>query len=375
LLAAPPGAAGDSSAGALQATGRAYDTVATTAPAPMVRSGTRVATSVAWLQPTSFPRSATRWVSFVALLGIIGAAAFRWLLLRPLARQGVDPLFTRAVAPRVGLTGVVLSVFLLASAGMRLLFESFGLVEGATLGDLLRTGWGQAWLFEVGWGAVALLAFALARRGSEAAWAAAAAAAIALAFAPGLGGHAAAAPRLVGLSVLADGAHVLGAGAWLGTLFLIVGVGLRSAAELEPTTRHRTVAALVHRFSPAALAFASLVVLSGLVSTWLRAESLRALWYSGYGSVLGWKLVLFAFVLLAGLYNWQKVRPKLGTGELATERLRRTGKLELLSSAAVLALTAVLVATPPPVSTVGADRPVEAEGDGPGEGAGSSVGA
>jgi copper transport protein len=330
------------------------------APAPL--HGARVSppavTPSGWLEPTSFPRSANRWVAFAALLGLIGAVSFRYFVVRRLRRDGAEPLFVGAAIPGAAGMAFVLGLFYLGSVALRLVFQTMALAPEAGVGVLLLdTGWGRAWLYDAGWAIVAAASFGVARRGNRLAWVTAAAAVIALGFAPALGGHAAAAPRLVWLAVLADGAHVLGAGAWLGTLLLILTVGLRATLALEPAVRHRTVAAMIRVFSPAALACAGLVVASGVVSTALRSGSFRALWYSGYGSVLGWKLILFAGVLLLGLFNWRKVRPRLGTGEVATDRLRRTASFELLAAAAVLVLTAVLVATPPPVSTL----PVAAE--------------
>ncbi|HSH46764.1 MAG TPA: CopD family protein, partial [Longimicrobiales bacterium] len=107
------------------------------------------------------------------------------------------------------------------------------------------------------------------------------------------------------------------------------------------------VAALVNAFSPIALVFAGLVVLTGALSAWLHLGTPSALWTSGYGRVLLAKLGAVGLVAAAGAYNWRRARPRLGDVP-AARRLTRSATLELAIGALVLVITAVLVATPPP---------------------------
>jgi copper transport protein len=102
----------------------------------------------------------------------------------------------------------------------------------------------------------------------------------------------------------------------------------------------------VGAFSPWALAFAGIVVITGAASAWLHLPSVGALWSTGYGRTLLVKLALLAPVLAAGGYNWLRVRPTLG-GSPSVARLTRAASVELTFGALVLAVTAVLVATPP----------------------------
>ena len=62
------------------------------------------------------------------------------------------------------------------------------------------------------------------------------------------------------------------------------------------------------------------------------------------------KIGVLTVVFGTGAYNWLRVRPALGT-QSAAGRLRRSAVLELTVGAIVLAVTAVLVATPPPADT------------------------
>jgi copper transport protein len=106
-------------------------------------------------------------------------------------------------------------------------------------------------------------------------------------------------------------------------------------------------AGLVRAFSPTALAFAGVVVATGLLASWLHLGSFAALWQSVYGRILLLKLALLVVVFGAGAYNWLRVRPALGAPPAAA-RLRRSAAVELATAAAVLAVTAALVSTPPP---------------------------
>ncbi len=153
------------------------------------------------------------------------------------------------------------------------------------------------------------------------------------------------------LPILADGLHVLGAGGWLGTLLAILLAGIPTAWQAGPSQRGAAVAELVNAFSPVALACAGLAAVTGLFAAWVHLGTLPALWQSTYGRTLLVKLAVLSVVAATGAYNWRRVRPALG-GDPATARLRRSASLELAVAAAVIAITAVLVATPPPTESM-----------------------
>ena len=178
-------------------------------------------------------------------------------------------------------------------------------------------------------------------------WILATLAVLALAFTPGLSGHAVATPGLGPLAVVTDGLHVIGAGGWLGGLLVLIAIGVPVALRLGPEHRGSAVAVLVNAFSPTALFFAGLTVASGVFAAWVHVASVPALWQSAYGRTLLVKIGVLTVVFGTGAYNWLRVRPALGT-EAAGSRLRRSAILELAVGAIVLAVTAVLVATPPP---------------------------
>lgn len=346
-----------------------------------------------------------RWLTYLALAGVIGATAFRFAVL-PLARRqgspGVDHLLGPAAAraARLGLAAAALAGL---AAVLRLYAQSYALhggaraLEPALVGTMLtRTLWGWGWLLQAAGTALAVGGFAAARQRlllpptrdaapvepvpmlvgaasapapayvdaepeqrSDAAsasaqaipgapWLLAGLGALALAFAPALSGHAAAAPRLGSLAILADALHVLAAGGWIGGLLVLIAAGVPTAMRLEREERGPAVAALVNAFSPTALAFAGALTLTGLFAAWLHIGSIPELWESGYGRTLLLKLGVLSGVFATGAYNWLKVKPALGD-ELGATRLRRSAKVEIAIGALVFLVTAVLVATAPPM--------------------------
>jgi putative copper export protein len=209
------------------------------------------------------------------------------------------------------------------------------------------TQWGRIWLLQIVAAAIAAGAFVWARHSTRG-WFAAAVAATVLAITPALGGHAAASLRFTTLAVLADSLHIVGAAGWLGSLLVLVTVGIPIVTRDEREERWQVIASLVNAFSPAALSFAAMVALTGLVAAWLRVGTFAALWSSSYGQTLLVKLAVLLPLAGTGAYNWRRIRPALGT-EGATGTLRRTATIELVVALVVICITSVLVATEPAV--------------------------
>ena len=302
--------------------------------------------------------AAVRWLTFLGLLGVIGVVAFRLLVLWLMCRKW-DPAGRAIVglaASRAARVGLVALVLLGVALFLRLYAQSYALHGGVDaldpnlIGTLLsRTTWGWGWLLQAAGTVVTLAGLLLARRDSRAGWTTAAVGVVMLAFTPGLSGHAAAAPELATLAILADALHVLGAGGWLGSLLLVVVVGIPVALRRTDGDRGETVAALINAFSPTALFFAGTVVATGVFAAWLQLGTVPALWESAYGRTLLLKLAVLSVVFGTGAYNWLKVKPALGD-EVAAGRLRRSAMLELAVGVVVLAVTAVLVATATPMT-------------------------
>jgi copper transport protein len=275
------------------------------------------------------------------------------LVLAAAERTVAGPSASAAMARSAARLGEWGALLLAVSAVLRLLMQSVVVRGAATVpsgvsleGIIAGTTWGHGWLLQIAALVVVAIGFRLARgaASARAGWAIASIAAIVLAFTPGFGGHAAAAGPL---AMTIDGMHVLAAGGWLGSLFVLLVAGIPAALALPADERNRVLAALVNAFSPTALLFAALLLGSGALAGWRNLGSIGALTHSRYGRVLLLKLGALALVALAGLYNWRRARPALGAGNDAT-RIRRTMRAELVAGAMVLLVTAVLVAIPTP---------------------------
>ena len=299
-----------------------------------------------------------RWITFAALLGVLGAVAFRFVVLTLLNRrvgEGREHVVHERASARAATLGLTAAAVLGAAALARLLAQSYAMhgpdepLSGSMiLAMVSRTTWGWGWILQVTAVIVAVVGFGFARRGRGLGWTLAALAAVALAFTPALSGHAAATPRLTGAAVIADGLHVIGAGGWLGSLLVVLVAGIPAAVSLGEARRGAAVADVVNAFSPTALAFAGLAAATGVFAAWLHVGAWASLWQSDYGRLLLIKLIVLSIVAGTGAFNWRGVRPRLGD-DLGTKRIRRSATVEVAVAVVVVLVTAILVATPPPV--------------------------
>lgn len=295
-----------------------------------------------------------RWLTFVAALVVIGTVAFRFAVAGRLADVPGEP-FRPAALSRVAMLGIVSGLALLGTSVARLAAQSLAMhgagdmFAPATVGAMIAgTLWGTAWVLQVGATILALIGFSLARGGVRAGWMVSGVAAGGIALSMSLAGHAPAVADRPAVAVMVDSVHILGAAGWLGSLFVLLTVGLGQRLEEPAPDRVARAAAIVNAFSPAALVFAGVVVTTGAVSAGLHLGSVAALWGSTYGRALLLKLAILSIVAGIGAYNWLRVRPALGE-ERGVRRLQRSGGMELLVGLAVLGATAVLVATPTPM--------------------------
>jgi putative copper export protein len=202
-----------------------------------------------------------------------------------------------------------------------------------------KTMWGWGWLLQLVGIVLAGIGFSRAR------WRLAACGAFVAAFSPAFSGHAASAPKLRALAILADGLHVLGASSWLGTLTVVLIAGLTAATRQAPGTRGLLARSVINAFSPVALASAGIAAVTGVFAAWLHVGTIPNLWGTRYGIILLIKLAILGIVALTGFYNWRVVQPRLGSDE-ATTSLHRSARVEVVVAVLVLLVTAILVASP-----------------------------
>ncbi|HEX8942546.1 MAG TPA: CopD family protein [Gemmatimonadaceae bacterium] len=284
---------------------------------------------------------------FVAQFLAAGAIGFRYFALRG-RRIETDRAFYDDAARRaavIGLVGVLMSV-LLAVAQV----PSLAARRHVSVAALVTTDASTA--LQVAFLALALVGFALAIGRLSLGWPLAATSVVAGSLRAVFLGKWASAVNPV---------HVLAAGLWIGTLFVLVTAGLTSLLRHEPTRDRRGAIAadMVNGFSPLALTMGGVVVLFGVITAWRHLHVLANLWSTPYGYTLIAKLCFVALVFGLGAWNWRRQRPTLGS-EAAATSIRRSATTELTVAAIVLLITAVLVSLPSP-------RPPGAAGSRPGQ--------
>jgi len=326
-----------------------------------------------------------RWLFFLSLVGMLGTAIFRLAVIGPLAR---DPLLGEAPAGAsraIRRLAWVAAALALLALPARLLLQSSelfgeGALETSSLASLLSSQWGGAWLLELAMLALFSVGVLLVggdqdrRRG----WWVMLLAGLGTALVPPLSGHASGSPPEVrAFAILNDALHVTAAGFWMGGLAVLLLAGVRSlrgasaavpapsgdawAGEegvvgedgvpdeaAAPTAMLPPLARLVNAFSRIAIPCVAVLVLTGFVNAWLHLGSVADLFTSGYGRALLLKLAFVGGAASLGFYNWRVVRPALATSPTAG-LIRIPATLELTLGIAVLLITSVLVALPPPL--------------------------
>jgi putative copper export protein len=304
--------------------------------------------------PTLDTATVSRWLAYVGVLALIGACGFQWLARRGFraGKPGESELADRLI-DGCRRAGVVAAALLLVGLAGRLYGQVLGFLDpGEPLtGEVVRTivgssRWGTGWALQLAT-ALAALAALLAAGRRRIGWIVATVAVAAVALATPLTGHAMAGTwgPVAGESLHL--LHLAAGGAWLGTLLVLLLVGYPALGPLEPTARAAALQRLVGLFSRVAMVGAGAAVAVGLVLTWSYVGSVAGLWSTSYGRALLVKVGLLVGVAALGAYNWRRVQPVLDRPEGAS-RLRRSGGLELLLGALLLAATAVLVALPAP---------------------------
>jgi copper transport protein len=284
-------------------------------------------------------RSALELSSFLASFLASGAIGFRYGALGTALKPGsgliTDErlLCERAVAraARFGLVGAVITAGLFAARLPQMAVRAqLDLLEMLGSDTLLQT--------QVALHVVAIGGFAIAARKRDYGWALALVGVVAgMLHAVFLGQW----DRLV------NPIHMLAGGLWIGTLFMLVVVGLRDVLESRLTTERRgsLSARMVNGFSPLARIAVAILALFGVITAWTHLGAVDRLWTTPYGMTLLVKLGVVLVVLALGAWNWRRQRPRLGS-ETAARSLRASAIAELAFASLVLLVTSVLVVMP-----------------------------
>lgn len=308
-----------------------------------------------------------QWLLFGTFTACVGCVAWR-LVVAPRAAGMLRPERATAlplVERRVASTGAVTALVLLVAWALKMVVQVRGfrdpfvpLWEDVSF-LLFETFWGTVWMAQgviipllaiAFWraGAAASLgspeptAPGLARMGS--AWNAVTLLVLALAATLALASHAMGVESGRPFFVTADAAHAIAAGAWIGSLGLILSVG---RSNMGAAVDADLFAAQLRGFSPLAIVSVATLLSMGIVLAWTHLTAISDLWTGTYGRVLSAKIGASAGVMALGFVNWRKGLPELESEEGARATRRRAAN-EVYLAVGVLLLTAVLVHSPKP---------------------------
>ena len=329
-----------------------FRVVGAQAPAPAPTPGVTV---VPVAPPPSAPTSisqtpstppAIRWAELLSVLLVIGATVFRLAVLPKAAMPDDASLDIGARARRIALAAIALFVVTTIAriALQSQLVAGAGSPIAAVVTVARDTRWGHGWLTGAVGAVVALLGLLTAARSTRG-WFVAAFGAVLICLSESLTGHAAALQHTA-LSIATDVTHVLGAGAWIGTLAIMVGVALPAlgGGRMSPADAPRAGSSLTRAYHTAAVDGVILVVLSGVTAAFLRLPAFNALWTTDYGSWLFRKLVFVLIALAFGAYHWRRVVTPEWTDD-TQRRFSRSALAELFVGIVIVALTSMLVST------------------------------
>ncbi|GAA0793553.1 copper resistance CopC/CopD family protein [Spirilliplanes yamanashiensis] len=152
-----------------------------------------------------------------------------------------------------------------------------------------------------------------------------------------LTGHPSASP-VAAVSIVIDAVHLAAMAVWLGGLVMLFGF-------LLPRADERELGAILPIWSRWATVAVGALVLAGTTQALIEVGTLDGLVSTTYGRLMMVKVGLVALVLAVAAYSRRLVQRAAAGG--VTRPVRRAVAVELGATAVILAVTAVLVQTPP----------------------------
>ena len=304
---------------------------------------------------------AIRFGLYAALMTLFGLSSFGLYALRDGERKfGVTLRFAPLLAGMAIISGL-LSVLGLLSLAASMAGVSLTAVDRPTVDIVLwGTAAGTAWQVRMVALVVATILAFVGIRYARAALAGIAISAGAAILTLAWSGHGAMDQGALGwVHLIADFAHLLAAGIWIGALVGLLLLIFRTSAQVD-----RDHLVLTHRvlegFSTVGTAVVGVLLISGLINSWILVgiANIAALPTSLYGQLLLAKIALFAAMVLLAAINRFRLTPAFngaiaeGDHDRAIGALRRSLTIETGCAIAILGLVAWLGTLEPPGSAM-----------------------
>ncbi|MFI5287439.1 MAG: copper resistance CopC/CopD family protein [Candidatus Dormibacteria bacterium] len=272
-----------------------------------------------------------RWLFFVGVMGIVGIASTCLFILEAVPASITRMLAGAWIAGALGVAGVVEAEREAAGIGFGSLFStSLGTTTFERIVAIAATGLTVV-AASVAPAAAKRIAVALAGVGAAASmWVDVAAS--------HAGAQAPIAPNLI-----AQWAHIVASGIWIGGLLVLIVAVRGQPSELKGRA--------VRRFSTIAAIAIVLVALTGTFRAVIEVGSIGQLFGTAFGVLILVKVALFLMLAALGAINRYRNVPRAAR---VLRGLRRVGSTEVVIGAAAVLVAAALVNVAPPVASAAA---------------------
>ncbi|MBM3906980.1 MAG: CopD family protein [Gemmatimonadetes bacterium] len=288
----------------------------------------------------------------LALVVLVGATAFHFLIWRRTAlplgpvREATDAQMF-ALVVRWGTWGAAAYLMLALPRAMgvaAMLDERFPLTARLTA-LMLRSEWGIGFAASVLAGVIAFVGYLLAARRHPIGWGLVLTSIPIVAIGAGLQSHPFNAFSTLTMAPIFDGLHAVGVGGWLGSFFLLV-LAERQVQVHTASPWTDPMGAIIDRYFRVSGALGTAVLLTGLFSSATHLTGFDDIQGSPYGRLLAGKVGIVMILLAFNEYHRRHAERLARTGERS--QLAHTLRFHAALILLVMALTALLVDTPPP---------------------------
>jgi len=279
----------------------------------------------------------SRWLFFIGLMGIVGVASTCLIALRTVPAFATRALIALWVVAALGVAGVIEAER--AAAGV-----AWASVLSTSLGTVLIQRIAALLVTAVGVAAVV----ALRAKGRDVAVAVAGIGAAASMWVDVAASHAGAqAP--VAANLLAQWAHIVAGGVWIGGLLALIVAVRGRPSEVKGRA--------VRRFSATAGVAIVVVALTGTFRAVIEVGSIGQLFSTAFGILIVVKVALFVVLAALGAVNRFGNVPRASR---VLRGLRRVASTEIVIGTAVVLVAAALVNVAPPVASAAATATAQA---------------